>query len=154
MKIRLLSIGTGMPAWVDEGYRHYARRLRGGIRLELVELPAGHRTKGADLQRLKEAEGDALLKAAAGSHLVALDRRGRAWSTRQLAAEMRGWMQGGRDVSLLVGGPEGLSDACLDAAAQRWSLSALTMPHPLVRVVVAEQVYRAWTVNEGHPYHR
>ena len=155
MKIRLVSVGTGMPDWVTIGYETYADRLRGSVELELVEVPAGRRAKGADLERLARIEGEAIERAAGDRvHRVALDRRGKAWSTRELAGQMRRWMQEGRDVALLVGGPEGLSPSCLGSADQRWSLSALTMPHPLVRVVVAEQIYRAWTIIEGHPYHR
>jgi len=90
----------------------------------------------------------------ANHRVIALDVKGHGWSTGQLAGRLKEWMQDGRDISLLVGGPDGLADNCLQAAEQRWSLSPLTLPHPLVRVILAEQLYRAWSVNAGHPYHR
>ena len=89
-----------------------------------------------------------------GDRVIALDVRGSAWSTEQLAEELSDWQMAGTNVSLLIGGPDGLSRDCLQRARQRWSLSALTLPHPLVRVVLAEQLYRAWTITAGHPYHR
>jgi 23S rRNA (pseudouridine1915-N3)-methyltransferase len=159
MRIRLLSIGRRMPRWVDEGFAEYAKRLPPECALELVELePArrpGAKASAAHLDRLRADEGERLLKAVpAGALTVALDVRGRPWSTEQLARELEGWLGGGRDVALLVGGPDGLSDACLAHAERRWSLSPLTFPHPLVRVILAEQLYRAWSLTRGHPYHR
>lgn len=155
MQIHLLAIGNRMPPWVEEGYREYAKRMPRECRLALTEIPAGRRTKGTNLERLKEQEGARLLAAVPrGSRLVALDVAGRQWSTKQLAEKVSEWTGAGRDTCLLVGGPEGLSQACLARAEQRWSLSALTLPHPLVRVVIAEQLYRAWTLLSGHPYHR
>lgn len=144
-----------MPAWVEAGYTEYARRLPAECALGLTEIGAGRRTKGADLRRLAEKEGEQMLAAIPrGARVVALDVGGRGWSTEQLAEQLRGWLAGGRDLALLVGGPEGLAPACLAAAGERWSLSPLTLPHPLVRVVLAEQIYRAWSLLAGHPYHR
>ena len=161
MRIRLLSVGTRMPGWVDEGFAEYAKRLPAECALELREIEPGRRGRGrgkdsaADLDRIRHDEGDRLLKAVPdGALAVALDVRGRPWSTEQLAAHLTGWLGSGRGVALLVGGPDGLSDACLARAEQRWSLSPLTFPHPLVRVILAEQLYRAWSINKGHPYHR
>lgn len=144
-----------MPAWVEAGYTEYARRLPAECVLRLTEIAAGRRTKGADLRRLTEKEGEQMLAAVPrGARVVALDVGGRGWSTEQLAEQLRGWLADGRDLALLVGGPEGLAPACLAAAGERWSLSPLTLPHPLVRVVLAEQIYRAWSLLAGHPYHR
>lgn len=113
------------------------------------------RTKAADTGRLIQQEGERMLGALPkGARVVALDVRGRPWSTQQLAGQLEAWMAGGRDVALLVGGPDGLAPECLERAEQTWSLSPLTLPHPLVRVVVAEQLYRAWSITQGHPYHR
>jgi 23S rRNA (pseudouridine1915-N3)-methyltransferase len=165
MRIRLISIGQRMPRWVDEGYAEYAKRLPPSCALELIELPGGLAGKGArgrgaalpdgELPRLRRDEGERLLAAVpARSRIVALDVRGRAWSSEELAAQLADWLADGRDVALLVGGPNGLAEDCLARAEQRWSLSALTLPHPLVRVVLAEQLYRAWSQLEGHPYHR
>lgn len=155
MRLRLLAVGTRMPAWVDEGFKEYAKRLSGDISLELVEISAGKRTKGADLARLKEQEGEALLAALKPrERVIALDVLGRTLSTDDMADTLKSWQRDGRPVALLVGGPEGLSKAVLERADEKWSLSRLTLPHPLVRIVIAEQVYRAWSLLKGHPYHR
>lgn len=155
MRLRLLAVGTRMPAWVDAGFGDYARRLAGDISLELVEISAGRRGKGADLARLKEQEGEALLAALRPQErVIALDVLGRTLSTGDLADTLKAWQVDGRPAALLIGGPEGLSRAVLERADETWSLSRLTLPHPLVRIVAAEQLYRAWSVLKGHPYHR
>ena len=155
MRLRLLAVGTRMPGWVEEGFGDYAKRLAGDISLELVEIPAGKRGKGADLARLKEQEGQALLAALRPQErVIALDVQGRSLATGDLAATLRDWQVDGRPAALLVGGPEGLARAVLERADDKWSLSRLTLPHPLVRIVVAEQLYRAWSLLKGHPYHR
>jgi 23S rRNA (pseudouridine1915-N3)-methyltransferase len=155
MNIYLLSVGNRMPRWVVEGYEEYARRLPAECALHLLEIAPGHRGKNADIQRTLRDEGERMLKALPKNARVwALDVQGSAWSTEQLSARLGDWMAGGQDLALLVGGPEGLADACLQRAEGRWSLSTLTMPHPLVRVVVAEQLYRAWSLLRNHPYHR
>ncbi len=144
-----------MPAWVEQGYQEYARRLPVDCSLQLVEIPAGKRGKGADITRITRQEGEKMLTAVPrGAHIVTLEVTGRAWTTENLSAELDGWLHDGRDVVLLVGGPEGLAAECVAQAGQRWSLSNLTLPHPLVRVVVAEQLYRAWSILQNHPYHR
>ncbi len=144
-----------MPAWVSAGYDEYAKRLPAECGLRLVEIPLKPRTRGGDLRRLQRQEGEAMLAAIAPqSRVVTLEVGGQAWSTERLAAQLREWLQSGRDVALLVGGPEGLDPACRARAETRWSLSALTLPHPLVRIVVAEQLYRAWSILRNHPYHR
>jgi len=144
-----------MPGWVSDGYSEYARRLPRECRLNLTEIPLAQRSKSQPVSRAIEEEGKRM-QAAMGDNrqVIALDVKGRGWSTEQLAEQLKGWMQDGRDVSLLVGGPDGLAGNCLQAAGQRWSLSSLTLPHPLVRVILAEQLYRAWSLNAGHPYHR
>jgi len=155
MQIHLIAVGTRMPAWVEEAYGEYARRLPHECSLRLVEIPLCKRTKNISAQRAREKEGRQLLDAIPADCLVlALDAQGQNWSTEKLATNLQSWLQSGRDVVLLVGGPDGLSASCLDRADMRWSLSALTFPHSLVRVVIAEQLYRAWTVLSGHPYHR
>lgn len=144
-----------MPDWVQAGYREYAVRLPRECALHLIEIPAGKRSPKADLARLVRVEGERLLAAVpAGSRLIALDERGREWTTLELAEQLAGWLREGRDLSLLVGGPDGLDAACRERAEQQWSLSRLTLPHPLVRVVIAEQLYRAWSLLHQHPYHR
>lgn len=155
VRITLIAVGTRMPGWVAAGYEEYARRLPAENPLQLVEIPAGKRGKGADIIRLTRDEGERMLAAVPrGTQVIALDVKGRAWDTGQLAKELDGWRHQGRDVALLVGGPEGLAPACLTAADTCWSLSNLTLPHPLVRIVVAEQLYRASAILSNHPYHR
>lgn len=155
MRVRLISVGSKMPAWVDEGYREYSRRLGFDLRLDLVEIPLCRRSKGADISRLQEREAGQMLAAAGqGDLIVAMEIMGKPWSTEKLADNMGEWMHSGRNVSLMVGGPEGLHSSVLVRADLSWSLSPLTLPHPLVRVVVAEQVYRAWSILKNHPYHK
>jgi 23S rRNA (pseudouridine1915-N3)-methyltransferase len=155
VNIHLIAVGTRMPAWVDDGYLEYARRMPRECALRLVEIPPQKRGKKPDTGRIREREC-ARLQAAVprGAGILALDERGRSWTTRELADRLAAWLGDGRDLALLVGGPDGLHPDCLQAANGRWSLSPLTLPHPLVRVLVAEQLYRAWSLLQGHPYHR
>ena len=140
---------------VKEGYEEYAKRLPSGYTLKLTEITPEKRTKQADIPRITEKEGDKLLAAIQPGHLVvALDVLGQPWSTDQLAKSLKTWHDDNQNVDLLVGGPDGLSQQCLNKARLKWSLSPLTLPHPLVRIVVAEQLYRAWSILHNHPYHR
>lgn len=144
-----------MPGWVTEGFQEFAKRLPPECRLNLIELPLGKRSKGSDPARAIREEGERMLDALPrDSRIIALDVRGAQWSTEQLSVEFGGWLQGGRDVALLIGGPDGLAEPCIKSAHATWSLSKLTLPHALVRVVVAEQIYRAWSLLHNHPYHR
>lgn len=155
MQIHLIAVGERMPAWVEAGYGEYAKRMPRECRLVLREMPAGRRAKGADLKRLIEQEGARQLAAIpTGCRVVALDRGGRQMDTEQLATELKKRLAGGQDLALLIGGPEGLAPGCLKRADETWSLSKLTLAHPVVRVVVAEQIYRAWSIIKGLPYHR
>jgi 23S rRNA (pseudouridine1915-N3)-methyltransferase len=152
--IHLIAVGTGMPRWVAEGFQEYARRLPRECSLLLREVDLPHRLRGLPAAQARTAEAERLLAAVPpGAATVALDERGSPWRTADLARLLQGWLGSGRDVALLVGGADGLAPACLEGA-EVWSLSPLTLPHMLVRVVVAEQVYRAWTILAGHPYHR
>lgn len=153
--MHLLAIGQRMPAWVQQGYGEYAQRIKGDFSLALQEIPAAKRSKGATVARMMDEEAERLLAARPrDARLVALDGGGRAWSTEQLAAQLERWSVDGRELAFAVGGPDGHGRAVLDAAEARWSLSPLTFPHPLVRVLLAEQLYRALTILRGHPYHR
>lgn len=155
MQVLLLAIGDRMPSWVQAGFGEYAKRMPPNLRLNVREVRPGRRTKGADLARVVREEGERLLAGVpANARLVALDRAGRALTTESLARELRAQLERAEDLVLLVGGPEGLAPACLERAQACWSLSALTLAHPLVRVVVAEQVYRAWSILNNLPYHR
>jgi 23S rRNA (pseudouridine1915-N3)-methyltransferase len=144
-----------MPDWVDTAFREYAKRLPAECSLSLEEIEPAHRGKGANPEVARRVEGERLLAAIPrSSQVIALDGRGRPWSTEQLAEQLAGWLANGRGLALLVGGPDGLSKSCLARAERVWSLSSLTFPHQLVRVILAEQLYRAWSILKGHPYHR
>ena len=144
-----------MPAWVEQGVQDYGVRMPRELKLQWREIPLARRGKDNNAQALCHREGEAILKAIpAGDQVIALDVKGVSWSTEQLAKKLGDWQMSGDNYSLLIGGPDGLSPQCLQRASQRWSLSNLTLPHPLVRVLLAEQLYRAWTITVNHPYHR
>ncbi len=154
MKIHLIAMGDRMPNWVTEGYQTYAKRLPIHYQLNLIEIPLLKRSKQADSARLLVREGEKMIAAIPkNSYPIALEVGGYSWSSTELAQQLSQWLAGGQDIALLVGSPEGLPAACLRQAKARWSLSPLTLPHPLVRVVAAEQLYRAWTILNHHPYH-
>ncbi|MCG6971402.1 MAG: 23S rRNA (pseudouridine(1915)-N(3))-methyltransferase RlmH [Gammaproteobacteria bacterium] len=155
MRIYLIAVGSRLDGWVYQGYEEFAKRLPPDCALHLIEIPALKRGKNADIERITREEGRKVLAAIPkGAKVIALDVQGPQHSTQALARKLDAWLQGGQDVALLVGGPEGLADDCLACAQEKWSLSKLTLPHPLVRIVVAEQIYRAWSILNHHPYHR
>lgn len=155
MKLTIITIGTRMPGWVTEGYNEYAKRLPREFSLELKEIALTNRGKNADIARAIEKESELMLAAIpAQERVIALDVLGRGQSTENIAQHMSQWQMEGGNTSFLIGGPEGLSRDCLNRANAKWSLSDLTLPHPLVRIVLAEQLYRAWSILNNHPYHR
>ena len=155
MRIRLIAVGERMPRWVDEVVADYTQRLAGSLKLALVEVPAGQRSSRGDPAQAMQTEGQRILGLIKPQEfVVALDERGRQMNTRELASWLSGRMNDGRDLALVIGGPDGLGTEVLARSDQKLSLSKLTLPHPLVRVVLAEQLYRAHTVLSGHPYHR
>ncbi|MFA5941883.1 MAG: 23S rRNA (pseudouridine(1915)-N(3))-methyltransferase RlmH [Sinimarinibacterium sp.] len=155
MRIHLIAVGTRMPGWVETAYADYAARLPHECRLELIEIAPAQRGKNADIARAKQQEGEKILKAVPRDSLVvALDEHGRQLGSVDWSVELKTWMQSGRDTCLLVGGPDGHAPEVLARAHQKWSLSRLTLPHALVRVLVAEQLFRAWSLLANHPYHR
>ena len=157
MRITVHSVAGKMPRWVDEAVNEYSKRLPRELALQWRDVPLASRGSGKnnDGAALKQKEGLAMLKGIRdGEHCVALDGRGKSWTTEDLAAQFEHWMMQGQPLGFLIGGPDGLSEECIQSAKQRWSLGPLTLPHPLVRVVLVEQLYRAWTVTAGHPYHR
>lgn len=145
MRVRILAVGTRMPEWVTTAYEDYARRMRKDMRVDLEEIPVG-RVKADEEERLLQRIGD--------DYLVALDERGKSLTTLQLARWLGERQQDGRNLSFVIGGPDGLGPTILVKAALRWSLSSLTFPHAMVRVILAEQLYRAHSVLQNHPYHR
>ncbi len=155
MRISLIAVGTKMPAWVSQGVAEYGKRMPRELQLEWREIPLARRGKDANTLQLCNREGEQIIKAIpAGDRVVALDVLGKRISTDQLAQQLRDWQMSGDNYSLIIGGPDGLSRQCLERADMRWSLSDLTLPHPLVRILLAEQLYRAWTITVNHPYHR
>ncbi|WP_455205401.1 23S rRNA (pseudouridine(1915)-N(3))-methyltransferase RlmH [Kaarinaea lacus] len=155
MRIHLIAIGTRLDQWVEQGYQEFAKRLSNECALQLIEIPAAKRSKNVNLEKAVREEGQRMLAAIPkGAYTIALEVNGRPYSTPQLAQQLEQWMHLGRDVALLVGGPEGLAPECAQGADTAWSLSPLTLPHPLVRIVLAEQLYRAWSIFKNHPYHR
>jgi 23S rRNA (pseudouridine1915-N3)-methyltransferase len=155
MRLRVVAIGTRMSEWVQAAVADYTRRLHGAESLEFLELPPGKRTAGGDVARAIAAESSAILaRLEPRTYVVALEERGRAFTSLQLSAWLAERRQAGDPVTFLIGGPDGLGPEVLARAQLKWSLSALTFPHGLVRVLLAEQLYRASTLLAGHPYHR
>lgn len=155
MKCRLIAAGTRLPDWINAGFREYQQRLRKPLTLELHEIPVALRRPGENPRPAIDREGEAMLAAIGRQdYVVALEVDAAAMSTALLGEWFARRLQEGRPLALLIGGPDGLAPGCLARADHRWSLSPLTLPHGLVRVIVAEQIYRAMSLLAGHPYHR
>lgn len=155
MKIQLICVGTRPPKWVDQGVTEYTQRLPAMCQFKFIQIPALKRPKSAPLAPIIDKESEQLLAASPARHQrIALDERGQSWSTYQLSAQLKTWLQQGDDIDLFIGGPDGLSVMLLSKMHMKWSLSNLTLPHMLVRVIVAEQLYRACMILNQHPYHR
>jgi len=149
----LIAVGDRLPAWVQEGYAEYAKRLSRDLPVQLVEISTKSRSR--DVARAIADEGTAILASIPKSaHVVALDGRGQPWSSEDVAVQLTRWRMLGQDLAFVIGGPDGLAPAVFARAQQRWSLGPATLPHPLVRIVVAEQLYRAVSQLGNHPYHR
>jgi 23S rRNA (pseudouridine1915-N3)-methyltransferase len=155
MQILVIAVGRQMPAWVIEGSREYTQRLPADYHLHFIEIPAEKRTKNADISQIMQKEEAKIL-----THLhkdmicIALDRQGKTLDTKMLAHHLQKWHDTSQDICFIIGGPEGLSESFLKKSQVIWSLSALTLPHPMVRVVLSEQIFRAWSIIMNHPYHR
>jgi len=154
LRLKIIAIGHKMPAWVTQGFDEYAKRMPREAIIELVELKPDKRAAGKGGEQVREAEAKRILEAVGKDYLIALDEHGQQSTTLQLAERMQGWLGGGRDISLTIGGADGLHPSVKQRADWLWSLSPLTLPHGMVRVLLAEQLYRAWTVIAKHPYHR
>jgi len=155
MHIRLLAVGDRQPSWVDDAFRTYAERLPREWKFRLDVIPTVKRQKNDKSRQAMEAEGELILgKLQAAEQVVLLDERGRQLASKGLAGKLADWQSDGRDLCFVIGGPDGSSDACKQRADFTWSLSQLTLPHGLARVLFAEQLYRAWSLQSGHPYHR
>jgi len=155
MHIRLIAVGDRQPSWVDTAFENYSQRLPQQWQFRLDLIATAPRTKNSAAEAAKIAEGQKVLaKIKAPECVVVLDERGKEFSSQELAARLDDWQSDGRDLTFVIGGPDGVSKACMDRADLRWSLSKLTLPHALARVIFAEQLYRAWSLTTGHPYHR
>lgn len=155
MKVTLLSICEKLPPWVKQGFEEFAKRLQQKLPITAVDLALAPRGKSIDIKRTLLDEGQRMMLAVPkNSRVIALDVRGESWSSEVLSKHMGAWMQDGRDLCLLIGGPDGLAPQAITISHQRWSLGPLTLPHALVRIVVAEQLYRAVSMLGNHPYHR
>jgi 23S rRNA (pseudouridine1915-N3)-methyltransferase len=155
MKFRLIAVGTKMPAWIQTGFLDYLKRLPAKIQFQLIEIPAELRTKSANSEVLRQKESHKILKVLSKDSLkIALVIKGKSWETETLSTQIQQWIDADQDVDLIIGGPDGLSDECISACQIHWSLSALTLPHPVVRIIVIEQIYRAISILQNHPYHR
>ena len=155
MKARLIAVGERAPSWVAEGFGEYQKRLSHWLPFELLEIAPGHRGKSRDASKAQFDEGPRVITALPKqAYVILLDGRGRNYSSEQLALRLEHWRQQGRDLAFLIGGPEGHSQEVIASADEQWSIGALTLPHMLVRLVVAEQLYRAASLLANHPYHR
>ncbi|KTC69333.1 rRNA large subunit methyltransferase [Legionella birminghamensis] len=154
-KITIIACGNKMPSWVNEGVKEYAKRLKEATSLNLVEIPLGKRSRPSDLARMMEKEAESILSAIpSSSHVIALAIDGKQYSSETLAAKIENLQMVNSHVCFIIGGPEGLSAQVLERANEHWSLSLLTLPHPLVRIILLESLYRAWSIINNHPYHK
>ena len=155
MQLTIMAVGNRMPAWVDEAYQEYAKRMPHECRISLVEIRPEKRTSGRQAEAIKAAEHTKIRAALPrGAKIIALDEGGKALTTMKLAKELQKWMQSGSDIVFVIGGADGLDDEFKSSADAVLSLSGLTLPHGMVRVLLAEQLYRAWSIIRNHPYHR
>ena len=155
MQIRIFAVGQRLPAWINQGVEEYQKRFPRELNLSLSEIPAGRRSKSANPEKAMKEECDRILDGLSpGTHLIVLDEHGRRQATNDLAGHMRNWMQEGRSIGLVIGGADGLHAELKKQANESWSLSDLTLPHGLARILLLEQLYRAWTLINNHPYHR
>lgn len=155
MKLHIIAIGTKMPAWVQQGFGEYEKRLPKEWKPKLIEFAVAKRGKNNSVEQLKNSEADQILSAIpSNAYVVALDVLGKQVDTAGLSASMEKWQMLGQHVYIIIGGPDGLSARCLERSNEKLSLSRLTLPHPLVRIVLIEQLYRGWTILQNHPYHK
>ena len=155
MLITVIAVGTKMPDWVQSGCQEYVKRLPRDWQFKFVEQPIGPRSKNSSAQAAIAKEGKKMLAAISPKDFViALEVKGNNWTTEKLASNFGRWRDEGNNITILIGGPDGLAGDCIKRANISWSLSALTLPHPLVRVLLAEQIYRAYSILQNHPYHK
>lgn len=155
MRVQIIAMGDRMPGWVQQGYDEYIKRIGAGLSIELVEISPEKRGKSSDVQRIMQKEAERMRQSIPkGHYVIALDKEGKSWSTEDLADRIAAWQQDGSNISFLIGGPEGMTRDLLEQADARVSFSAMTFPHPVVRIILAEQLYRAYSILTHHPYHK
>lgn len=154
IKINIITVSKHTPNWVEIAFKEYAKRLN-VFQLNLIEIPLSRRTKNGDIKKNIQEEGEKIIaKIPKDTLVIALDEHGEQWSSTELAAQFKTWQIIWKNITIIIGGPDGLSEACLKKASLKWSLSKLTFPHQLVRVILIEQLHRAWSILNNHPYHR
>lgn len=155
MKVNLISVGKKQPDWINHGFSEYAKRLRQEVSLQLIEVSAVTKSKNISIDEVKQKEADRIRAAIPkDNQIITLDEQGRSLSSVMLSKQLESWLNSGRDTSLIIGGADGLDKPLLQQADDCWSLSAFTLPHGLARIIIAEQIYRAWSILKCHPYHR
>jgi len=155
MRVQIIAMGDRMPDWVQQGYNEYIKRIGAGLDIDLHEISPEKRGKSSDVQRIMQKEAERMRQSIPkGNYIVALDKQGRSWSTEDLADKIAAWQQDATNISILIGGPEGMTRELLTQADARVSISAMTFPHPVVRIILAEQLYRAYSILSHHPYHK
>jgi len=155
MKVHLIAVGKKMPEWINAGYAEFSKRMPPELQINLIEITPSTRNKSTPIEKNIKEEGERIQSAIpANSKLIVLDEKGKNFSSIDLSRKIEGWLPMGQDISLVIGGADGIDPEIKQQADEKWSLSSFTLPHALVRVVVVEQLYRAWSILKGHPYHR
>ena len=155
MRIHLIAVGNKMPEWVNSGFLEFSKRMPPELQINLIEITPSVRNKTTPIEKNIKEEGERIHSAIpSNSRLIVLDEKGKNFSSVDLSKKMESWLPMGQDISIVIGGADGVDNVIKQQAVEKWSLSSLTLPHALVRVVVAEQLYRAWSIMKGHPYHR
>jgi len=155
MKVHLIAVGKKMPAWINTGYAEFSKRMPPELQINLIEVTPSTRNKSTPIEKNIKEEGELIQSAIpTNSKLIVLDEKGKNFSSVDLSKKMEDWLPMGQDIVLVIGGADGIDPMIKQQADEKWSLSSFTLPHALVRVVVAEQLYRAWSILQGHPYHR
>ena len=155
MKIHLIAVGKKMPEWINNGYTEFSKRMPPELQINLIEITPSTRNKSTPIEKNIKEEGERIQSAIpTNTKLIVLDEKGKDFSSIELSKKIEDWLPMGQDIALVVGGADGIDPDIKQQADEKWSLSSFTLPHALVRVVVAEQLYRAWSILQGHPYHR
>ena len=155
MRIHLIAVGKKMPEWVNIGYSEFSKRMPPELQIKLIEITPSVRNKATPIEKNIKEEGERIQSAIpSNSRLIVLDEKGKNFSSVDLSKKMESWLPMGQDISIVIGGADGVDNVIKQQAVEKWSLSSFTLPHALVRVVIAEQLYRGWSILKGHPYHR